>query len=265
MIRTLIVDDELLAIKRMEIRLQRYPDVEIIGNCSDGDEAISTIVRTKPDLVFLDIDIPGMNGLAVADHIVVKDTHIIFVTAFNQYAIEAFDRHAIDYLLKPVSVDRLDRAMKHFRIVREQTIAQDKVKELSDIVAQIRRKSPISASCEATEIRPLWIRENNRNIQIDMNGIEWVEAARDYLRIHMVSGRTHFIRRTMADMIKILDTDVFFRIHRSTIIRIPAVREISNHNGKFMVGMRSGNSLRVGRTYQSQTRKRLTRFLKEQL
>ena len=278
MIRTLIVDDEVLAIRRLKIKLNRYSDIEIIGHSLDGDQATSMIRELKPDLVLLDINMPGADGLRVAETIIETKTQVIFVTAFHLYAVQAFEREAVDYLLKPVSVDRLDTAIDRLRTRIIERNARDQIGELKSVIAQIR-----SSSCEedtnqhrqyyknghTSKIRLLdiewveaardyislhWAKNGHTSHKIRLLDIEWVEAARDYISLHMKSGKTHFIRHTMKDFEKRLDQNLFARVHRSTIVNLSCVSSITHKSGIFELLLHSGNSVRVGRAYEKQTK-----------
>jgi len=255
MIRTLIVDDEALAIRRLEIKLSRYKDVDIIGHCRDGDKALRYIETKNPDLVLLDINMPGQDGLSVAEKTLSKGPHIIFVTAFQQYAIQAFERNAVDYLLKPVSTDRLDQALDRFRQRQKRSDALEEINELKSVIEQLRLTQ--SRSTEANIPQYFWMKDNGVSQKIRLSDIEWIEAARDYVSLHMQSGRTHFIRNTMTGFETLLDGSLFTRVHRSAIVNLSQITKISHKSGIFRLFMRSGAEIRVGRAYRNQTDLRL--------
>lgn len=255
MIRTMIIDDEALAIRRLEIKLGRYRDIDIVGHCRDGDTALAEIRRKKPDLVLLDINMPGLDGLAVAEDVASTGTHIIFVTAFHQYAVQAFERNAVDYLLKPVSTDRLDLAIERFRSRRQQRDAMDQVDELRSVIAQLRAANPDDQ--DAVTPQYFWTKDNGVSQKICLNDIEWIEAARDYVSLHMKNGRMHFVRHTMNSFEKRLDPKLFQRVHRSAIVNLSLITKISHKDGIFRLIMRSNANIRVGRAYKTQTDFRL--------
>ena len=255
MIRTLIIDDEALAIRRLEIKLGRYRDVDIIGHCRDGDTALADIRLKKPDLVLLDINMPGLDGLSVAEQACETGTHIIFVTAFHQYAVQAFERNAVDYLLKPVSTDRLDLAIERFRDRRQKQDAMDQVTELKSVIAQLRSNNP--SRNEPSAAKYFWTKDNGVSHKICLNDIEWIEAARDYVSLHMKNGRMHFVRHTMASFEKLLDPQLFQRVHRSAIVNLSQITKISHKDGIFRLVMHSAASIRVGRAYKAKTDLRL--------
>lgn len=251
MIRTLLVDDEPLAVRRLEIKLSRYPDIDIIGYSRDGDAAIKAMEERLPDLVFLDINMPGADGLEVARKAQALNVHVIFVTAFNQYAVQAFEKQAVDYLLKPVSAHRLDTAIERYRNREKQENALDHIAELNSIIAQFRNQ-------DSTPLTPpshtnIWIKDKGNAKKITMEHIEWVEASRDYVSLHMINGRNYFVRNTMSHFEKILDTSLFQRVHRSSIVNLIQLKEIHNHDGRIRLVLRSGAKVRVGRSYKSKT------------
>lgn len=255
MIKVLIVDDEALAIRRLEIKLARYTDVEIVGTARDGDAAVVALTNLSPDMVLLDINMPGMDGLDVADCATALNIDVVFVTAFNQFAVQAFERNALDYLLKPVNHDRLGQALDRYRQRQKRSTALDKVGELNSVLAQLRAQN-----LENVPSKPdtsLWIKDRGRNRKISLESIEWVEASRDYVTVHMVDGRSHFVRDTMHHFEDMLDTALFQRIHRSTIINILKVKEVNMRKGVQYLLLQGGAELRVGRAYKVQTSLRL--------
>lgn len=255
MIRTLIVDDEALAIRRLEIKLTRYKDVEIIGHSRNGDSALSDIKSLRPDLVLLDINMPGMDGLSVSEQTLDLGVFIIFVTAFHQYAVQAFERNAVDYLLKPVSTDRLDMALERFRARREQDDAAEHIRELKSVITQLRATD--SSQAKTPEPQYFWTKGNGVSQKIALHNIEWIEAARDYVTLHMQGGQTHFIRNTMANFEKRLDQSLFQRVHRSAIVNVSQISKVSHKDGVFKLFLNSGAQIRVGRVYKSKVSLRL--------
>lgn len=255
MIKVLIVDDEALAIRRLEIKLTRFADVEIIGTARDGDAAVAALSSKSPDLVLLDINMPGMDGLDVADCAATMGIDVIFVTAFNQYAVQAFERHVLDYLLKPVNQDRLETALNRFRLRQKRSTALDKVGELNSVLAQLRAQN-----LEDEPAKPdvgLWIKDRGRNRKISLESIEWVEASRDYVTVHMVGGRSHFVRDTMRHFESMLDPLLFQRVHRSTIVNILKIKEVNMRKSVQYLMLHGGAEVRVGRAYKVQTSLRL--------
>lgn len=255
MIRVLVIDDEALAIRRLEIKLSRYADIDVVGYAQDGDAAINMLQQKKPDLIFVDINMPGADGLEVAAAALDQDIHVIFVTAFNQFAVQAFEQQVVDYLLKPVSAQRLDLAVQRFRQLQKQTDAVDKVHELNSVVAQIRAHNGMPV--ETNNGDPIWIKDRGRIQKISSQNIEWVEASRDYVTLHMLDEHSHFVRDTMAHFENILDGAVFQRVHRSAIVNFTQIEEVSTHTGTTTLRLRSGAKIRIGRSYKSKTNLKL--------
>jgi len=255
MIKVMIADDEALAIRRLEIKLTRYQDVNIIGTARDGEATLKAISKLEPDLVFLDINMPGMDGLDVAKHAHELGVKIIFITAFDQFAVQAFELKALDYLLKPVTRSRLEQALNCFRNSKKQAMALDEVKELNSVVAQLRAQKIMRTPPQVFD--ELWIKVRGRNRKINMELIEWIEASRDYVTLHMVDGHTHFVRDTMQHFVTILDASTFQRVHRSTIVNITKVKEVNTQSAVQHLLLNSGVLLRIGRAYKVITNLRL--------
>lgn len=255
MIRTLLVDDEALAIRRLEIKLSRYKDVEVIGHSRNGDSALSDIQSLRPDLVLLDINMPGVDGLSVSEKALDMGVFVVFVTAFHQYAVQAFERNAVDYLLKPVSTDRLDTAIERFRARREQDDAQEQIRELKSVITQLRAAE--NRGENTIDLQYFWTKGNCVSQKITLNDIEWIEAARDYVTLHMQGGQTHFIRNTMTSFEKLLDKTLFQRVHRSAIVNVSQINKVSHKDGIFQIFLISGAKIRVGRVYKAETSLRL--------
>lgn len=229
-LRTLIVDDEPLAIERLQVLLSRLPDIELSGTASDGMAALRLAEALTPDLILLDISMPGLDGLAVARTLGLRAraVSVIFVTAFDQFAVSAFDVAAIDYLLKPVAADRLERAIMRVR-------------------AQLAEPPVIHPpSLWTTEF---WVPHRSEVIRIDAASIDLIEAERDYMRLH-VGARSFLIHKTITELEQQLDPASFVRLHRSTIAprnRIASLRH--DGGGIWDAVMRDGKNLRIGRSY----------------
>lgn len=266
-IKTILVDDEPLALRGLEIRLEKFGDVEIVDTCENGRKAIKAIKLLKPDLVFLDIQMPGLDGLAVVRALVGEDLPlIVFVTAFDQYAIKAFETHTIDYLLKPVEEDSLDRAVDR---VRRQIRQRSAIRQNARLIDLIREMDGPGGVKLAEIIKDagappadrygsrLNIKDGGHIICLEMDEIDWIEAAGDYMCIH-AGATTHVLRETMKGLEKILDPKKFQRIHRSTIVNVDRVRELHPYsNGEYFLVLKNGNELKTSRTYKNA----ITRFL----
>lgn len=242
-IKTLIVDDESLARDRVKRFLRDDPDINVIGECSDGKEAIATIKREKPDLVFLDIQMPEKNGFEVikalgAD---VMPT-VIFVTAYDQYALQAFDVHALDYLLKPFTRERMYRAISRAREHIEHKNQGNLDERLLALIADLRTGKKY--------LERLVVKSIGRVFFLKVDEIDWIEAAGNYVKLHV--GRDgHMIRETMNGIETKLDPDKFLRIHRSTVVNIDRIKELHPlFSGDYAVILRNGTELALSRNYR---------------
>jgi len=266
-IRAIIVDDEPLARRGLEIRLRSHPEFQVIAHCSNGREAVEAVARDAPDLMFLDIEMPGIDGFEVLRRIPQAGMPIVvFVTAFDRYAIEAFDAHALDYLLKPLVDERLERALVR---VRERFAERGSEKHREQLMALLARVTGAGeldpeelAAREARESRHPWpevlpIRLGREIVRLPVAAIEWVDAAGDYMCVH-AQGRTHIVRATMKEFEGRLDPAQFQRIHRSTIVNIRRIRKLKPHtNGEYFLTLDGGHELKLSRSY----RDRLERIL----
>ena len=228
MIRALIVDDEPLARRGIRLRLAEHADIEVVGEAEDGPAASRLITSLLPDLVFLDVQMPGMSGFDVlAD---VADIHlpvIVFVTAYDQYAVNAFEVRAIDYLLKPFTKERFDEAVRRAR---------------NDLASGTRP----AAELLTTRIT---VRKGDRYLLVKIDEIDWLEAAGNYVEVH-ARGNEYLIRATLGSLERRLDPERFVRIHRSTIVNADRVAEIrSDAHGDFDVTLAGGKVLRMTRNF----------------
>ena len=263
MIKTLIVDDEPLAVRGLKIRLDEFEDIEIIGTCSNGREAVKAIKEQKPDLVFLDIQMPGFDGFSVLRSLVgeAEIPLVVFVTAFDQYALDAFKAHALDYLLKPVDEQLLAEAINK---VREHMSHRTTVEQNSRLVNLIEGmdnppKEALTAILETSEQgvasseiydSQLRIKDRGHITIVSISEVEYIDAAGDYMCIH-TGDKTHILRETMKVMEKRLDPKLFQRIHRSTIINLNKVKEVRPHsNGECYLLLENGQDLKVSRSYK---------------
>lgn len=242
-IRTIVVDDEPLACKRLVKLLEQDPDIKVVEVCADGKEAIEEINKKQPDLVFLDIQMPEVNGFNVLQNL--DQDHvpaIIFVTAYDEYALKAFEVHALDYLMKPFSEERFNDSLKRAKAAIKQeskTSINSKVENLLEYLEPSRES-----------LSRILVKSSNRYFFLKVNDIDWIESAGNYVRIHS-GDKNYLIRDTMINMEKKLDSDLFFRIHRSTIINVDKVKELEQwFHGDYMVIMHSGEKLTLSRNYK---------------
>lgn len=242
-LRVVLIDDEPLALSRLEVGFSRIADVDVVGSAADGISAAAAVARFSPDLVMLDIQMPGMNGLALARALdAAPRPDIVFVTAFDHYAPEAFAVEAVDFLLKPVQFDRLEEAVERARRRRNLRRQAGRAAELEKVVEAL--KTP--AGRYETEF---WVpgREGLTRVQVDQ--IEWIEAARDYVLLH-TPVRSHILRATMAAIGERLDPEAMLRVHRSAFVRTSAVREVRRPSpGRLSLILASGAEVQVGSIY----------------
>ena len=250
--RALIVDDEPLAREKIRTLLSREKGIEVIGECGDGIEAVDSIRADSPDLVFLDIQMPELDGFGVIGEIGADNMPVIvFVTAFDQYAIRAFEVYALDYLLKPFDRGRFTKALNRARAHLE-----DRNGELGDRL--IKLLGELKSGRRSME--RLVIRESGRVFFLKASEIHWIEAAGNYVRLHLDDG-AHLMRKTMSRLEEGLDSDKFLRIHRSTIVNVDVVRELQPmFNGEYAVILKNGKELNLSRGYREKLNEFLERF-----
>ncbi len=229
-LRTLIVDDEPLAIERLQILAGQQDGVSLVGTASDGASALRMVDALAPDLVLCDIAMPDLDGLQVAAAIDKLDNPpaVVFITAFDRYAVAAFDVAAVDYLLKPVSADRLERALVRVRNWRSTE-------------REHGRASPW--------ITEFWVQNRGEMLRIDAGHVDLIEAERDYMRLH-IGARSWLIHQTIKSLEERMDPDQFIRIHRSKMIRRDGIVGLRHHgDGAWSVDLGDGGVHRIGRTY----------------
>ena len=253
---TIIVDDESLARRGLKLRLAELKGVEVLAECKNGREAISAIRELEPDLVFLDIQMPGLDGFDVVRELQSDDMPlIVFVTAFDQYAINAFDVHAVDYVLKPVDESRLEEAVERARTRLIDSTTDNQKQRLLEVIVDLTGKSESAIqemlqTDEAVFPDKLTIKDGAEVTLVATHDIDWVDAAGDYMCVH-AQGVTHVMRSTMKDLEAQLDPATFLRIHRSTLVNVARVVKLSSHiNGEFFLTLDCGARLKMSRTYK---------------
>lgn len=256
-IRTILVDDESLAIQGMELRLEPHEDVEIIETCQNGREAIRAIKTHKPDLVFLDIQMPGFDGFSVVQGMMeIEPPLFIFVTAYSDHAIRAFEAQAVDYLMKPVDPDRLADALDRVRQRLSEKRQVQEVERLREVLAEVAPQAMSDFSTEddghaASRYEKLInIKDRGQIFRVDVDSIERIDAAGDYMCIY-TADNSLILRETMKDLEKRLDPRNFQRVHRSTIVNLSQVRQVKPHtNGECFLVLESGAQVKVSRSYR---------------
>jgi two-component system LytT family response regulator len=249
-IRTVVVDDEPIARARVMALLGDEPDIEVVGECSSGSQAVSEIAEKAPDLIFLDIQMPEMDGFEVARALgPSRMPAVVFVTAFDQYALRAFEVHALDYLLKPFSAQRFKSALTHARQQLAQRQATSLGRQLLDMLPDIQKREPV--------LDRLVVKSSGRVYFVRTADIDWCEAAGNYVSLH-VGTQSHLIRETMNRLETQIDPRQFVRIHRSTIVNVDRIQELrSSFNGEHVVVLRDGSRLTLSRGYRDALQARL--------
>lgn len=252
-IRTLIVDDEQLARERLLSLLGGDPDIEIIGECSSGKEAIAAIKTESPDLVFLDVQMPEGDGFEVLESV---DFHtmpiVVFVTAYDQYAIRAFDVHALDYLLKPFDQQRFEQALVRAKsevVLRNNTNVNQKLLSMLEHIESHKKN-----------LDRILVKSSGKVFFLKFDEIDWVESAGNYVKLH-VGSESHLLRETMSEMERKLGNEKFVRIHRTVIVNLDRIKELQPwFNGEYVVILNNGIKLTASRGYK----KKLSEVFQEQ-
>jgi two-component system LytT family response regulator len=250
-LRALIVDDEPIARRRMRRLLRDVPDIQIAGECGDGRAALAAIDSTSPDLVFLDVQMPGLDGFDVVTQLNPdRRPAIVFVTAFDRYALRAFDVHAVDYVLKPIAPARLRLAVERARERIERGVHQG---SLARLLRELRNTP--------RHVTRLAVRARGRIVMLDVDAIDWIQAADNYVTVH-AQGREYLLRETLATLERQLAHARFVRIHRSAIVPLDRIIELrpASH-GDFDVQLRDGTCLTMSRSWRDHVERALGRPL----
>ena len=258
-IRTILVDDEPLATQGLQLRLQAFDDVEVVATAANGREAIRQIKTHKPDLVFLDIQMPGFDGFSVIQGLMdVEPPLFVFVTAFSEHALRAFDAQAVDYLMKPVDEDRLAGTMDRVRQRLTEKRSAEESERLKEVLAEHAPEAAEELADASTSEAPaanryekmINIKDQGQIFRVDVDSIERIDAAGDYMCIQ-TGDNTLILRETMKDLEKRLDPRRFQRVHRSTIVNLDLVRQVKPHtNGECFLVLDSGAQVKVSRSYR---------------
>jgi two-component system, LytTR family, response regulator len=258
-IRTILVDDEPLATQGLQLRLQAHEDVEIVATAANGREAIRQIKTNKPDLVFLDIQMPGFDGFSVIQGLMdIELPMFVFVTAYGDHALRAFDAQAVDYLMKPVDEDRLAATMDRVRQRLSERRSAEEAERLKEVLQEhapeaaeeLAESTPDAAPASNRYEKMINIKDQGQIFRVDVDTIERIDAAGDYMCIQ-TGDNTLILRETMKDLEKRLDPRRFQRVHRSTIVNLDLVRQVKPHtNGECFLVLDSGAQVKVSRSYR---------------
>jgi two-component system LytT family response regulator len=254
-IRTIIVDDEKLAIQGLQLRLEPFSDVEVIDTCANGREAIRKIKTEKPDLVFLDIQMPGFDGFSVVKGVMeIEPPLFVFVTAYQEHAIRAFEANAVNYLMKPVDEDKLADTLDRVRTRLAEKRSAEEAEKLKGVLSEVAPDAmdamPEDEESTARFEKLINIKDRGQIFRVDVDSIEHIEAAGDYMCIY-TGDNSLILRETMKDLERRLDPRVFQRVHRSTIVNLNQVRQVKPHtNGDCFLVLDSGAQVKVSRSYR---------------
>ncbi len=280
-VRVLIVDDEALARQRVRRLLQNEADVEVVGEAETGREAVAMIRELQPDLVCLDVQMPGLDGFGVLEELDGGPVPmVLFITAYDEHAQRAFDVHAVDYVLKPVDADRFRAAFDKARKQRANAVAAERLGELLETVRRLADGSAASAGAadlaaglaagaaagsaaavpgagNGRYASRILVKQDGRMFFVKTTEIDWIEADRNYVRLHV--GKTaHTIRERISHLEETLDPRLFARIHRSTIVNLNRVREMQQwFSGDYVVILEDGTRLRLSRHYRDRVEKQV--------
>lgn len=258
-IRALLIDDEPHAREGIRLRLKEYSTITILGECSSGAEAVKAVNSQKPDLIFLDIQMPEMNGFKVLQKITMQPMPIvIFITAFDRYAVKAFEYHALDYLLKPINDDRFHDAVQaamtavnHRNMEKYEQKIELLIKDYLTLTETAPLEMPSSSAAAAKYIDRLLIKTKDHILVIAIRDIDWIESAGDYVYIH-IQGQKHILRETMSDLEQRLDPKQIIRIHRSMMVNVDRIKSLrSNEHGDYDVFLHNGVKLKMSRSYRN--------------
>ncbi len=267
MLNVIVVDDEPLARKGMLVRLAAFNELNVVAECGNGPEALKAIQELNPDLVFLDVEMPGMDGFAVLKQLqeqAIKLPYIVFVTAYDHYAYNAFEVHALDYVLKPVDATRLKAAVDKVLTYHAAADNQKHKSELAAAVAKLTGDPATQILERLDKAEPvvnsrypeaISIKDSGEITRVPVVEIDWVDAAGDYMCIHTRDGQTHILRRTMKELEGELDPRLFVRVHRSAIVNVQTIAKLQMlSNGEHQLLLTNGQSVKVSRSYKDRVK-----------
>ncbi|MGL1955772.1 MAG: LytTR family DNA-binding domain-containing protein [Colwellia sp.] len=256
-LRTIIVDDEPLALNLLRAKLNKVAEIEIIAECKNGKEAIEKTMDLAPDLLFLDIQMPGVDGFGVIKRLQSDIVPlVIFTTAFEQYALDAFDVHAVDYILKPIDEERINRAIQRasIRFEKEEFEHKSRIIGAIDTINKIENSTSANQSSQGQNKgnleHKIIIKDRDDITLLKQADIEWIDAAGDYCCLH-AQGITHIKRSTLKNLLKDLDPSIFKRVHRSTIVNLNYIQKVIPHTkGEYFLKLGEYDQVKVSRNYR---------------
>lgn len=254
----LIVDDEPLGRDLVRHLLKSHPDFQVAAECRNGEEALAAVERLAPRVVFLDVEMPRLDGMTLLQRLTpARRPLIVLITAHDTYAIQAFAAHVFDYLLKPFDQERFDQTLARVRQRLEQVEAARLGRDVRHLLAGASDDPPRPPASPASPQR-IVVRESSRITFVEVADIEWLEASGNYVALHVAQGKTHLVHETMTGLAGRLDPRRFLRIHRSTTVRIDRIRELLPHfNGEYVVVLKDGTRLKLSRSYVDAAREQL--------
>jgi two-component system, LytTR family, response regulator len=247
-VRAVVADDERLAREKLRILLASEPNIKLVAECHDGEQTLAAVRTYQADLLLLDIQMPGMDGFQVLNALSPEEMPVvIFTTAYDQYAIRAFEAHALDYLLKPFDQERLHHAIERARLELDKSRDREITHRILDLLSQVKSEMlPVPAS----EGR-LVIRAKGRVVFLNLSEIDWIEASANYVRLN-VGKESHLFRETIARVSERLNSNQFVRVHRSTIVNVRKIKElIPVNSGEYIVVLKNGKELSCSRSYRA--------------
>jgi two-component system LytT family response regulator len=266
-LKVVVVDDEPLARKGMLMRLKQFPELEVVAECANGAEAVQAVIDHAPDVMFLDVEMPVLDGFGVLRTLEKQQLplpYIIFVTAFDHYALNAFDVNAVDYVLKPVEATRLQAAVEKLMKAFEARDDHKHKGQLAQVVAKLtgehaehilQRLDDESPVMHDKYPEAISIKDSGEITRVLVANIDWVDAAGDYMCIHTNDGQTHILRRTMKELEHELDPRLFVRVHRSAIVNVNTIAKLQMlSNGEHQLMLTNGQSVKVSRSYKDRVK-----------
>jgi two-component system, LytTR family, response regulator len=247
-LRTIIADDERLARDKLRSLLACEPGIQVVAECSDGEQTLLALRELGADLVILDVQMPSMDGFEMLSQLAPEEIPaIVFATAYDKYALRAFEAHALDYLLKPFDQERLHAALERARMELGRSRDRELTRRLLDLLARVKSEAVLPPS----SVGRLVIREKGRIVFLNLDEVEWIEASANYVRLH--AGKdSHLFRETISRIAERLNPDHFIRIHRSTIVDVRKIKElIPVNSGEYVVVLKNGKELSCSRGYRA--------------